>query len=79
MVQMNVKPGDRIVMTGEMESDPNPIPVGTKGTVTHVNVQPGLTFRDPEWAQISVDWDSGRTLMLLNTDSFAVVEQPTKE
>lgn len=73
-MQLNVQPGDRIKLTGQMENDPDSVPVGTEGMVTHVNVLPGLSFRDPEWAQINVEWDNGRTLLLLDTDSFAVVE-----
>lgn len=69
---INVKQGDRIVMTGVMD-DPDPIPVGTEGTVTHVNELPGIGLHEPDWAQIHVDWDNGRTLIVLDTDSFAVV------
>jgi len=79
VVEVNVKQGDRIVLTAPMESDPDGIPVGSKGTVTHINVVPTMGPHGGEWAQISVDWDNGRSLILLDTDSFARVEQPTKE
>lgn len=46
------KVGDRIELE-RMENDPDPIPVGTRGTVAGGN---GL--------QVYVDWDNGRTLMM---------------
>jgi len=49
--------GNRIELI-EMPEDPNPVPRGTRGTVTHVN-RVGDAF-----AQVSVDWDNGSTLML---------------
>lgn len=61
-----VKPGDRIELL-KMENDPNPIPVGTKGTVKDVN-QLG------DEAQIMVKWDNGRGLMLSYPhDKFKVI------
>lgn len=53
-VEVNVKQGDRIVLTAPMESDPDGIPVGSKGTVTHINVVPTMGPHGGEWAQISV-------------------------
>lgn len=58
--------GDRVKMTGVMENDPDPIMVGTEGTVTYVSEELG---------QYGVDWDSGRTLMLLRNDPFVVVKR----
>jgi hypothetical protein len=59
--------GDRIELV-EMHDDPDPIPAGTQGTVDWVNEL-------PEFAQIGVRWDNGRTLMLcVPPDSFRVVE-----
>lgn len=60
---INLKPGDRVRVTDLMPDDPDPIPVGTEGTVRHV------------WGsdQIDVEWDNGRTLMLLGTDPFEVI------
>lgn len=49
--------GDRIRLTSRM-IDPDPIPVGSTGTVTHVNP---THF----YAQVSVDWDNGRKLMMI--------------
>ena len=54
-------PGDRIRIVGIMPNDPDPIPVGTEGTVTSVN---------PTVGQIYVDWDINRSLILLTTDPF---------
>lgn len=54
---LTLKPGDRIELIA-MPEDPNPIPRGARGTVTHVN-RVGDTF-----SQVSVDWDNGSALML---------------
>jgi len=49
--------------------DPDPIPVGTMGTVTYVN-----TVRSMGFTQISVAWDNKRTLMLsVPPDKYEVV------
>lgn len=58
------RPNDRIRVTGLMPDDPAPIPIGACGTVTDVH---------PEVEQILVDWDNGRTLILLTTDPFEVL------
>ena len=52
--QLNV--GDRIRLVS-MTDDPDPIPVGTFGTVV------GL-YPHREWTQVDVDWENGRSLML---------------
>lgn len=57
--------GDRVRITGLM-SDPDPLPVGTTGTVTHVS-----DFGD--WSQVSVRWDNGRTLMLVFPEDSRIV------
>lgn len=54
---MSVKKGDRIELIA-MPEDPNPVPRGTRGTVTHVS-RVGDAF-----TQISVEWDNGSRLML---------------
>ena len=60
--------GDRVRLV-RMGADPDPIPVGALGTVTDVDHQ--VAFRS---TQVSVDWDSGRTLMLvLPEDAVEVV------
>lgn len=48
--------GDRIEVTGLMPEEPNPIPVGTQGTVVKVY---------HAHKQVDVNWDNGRKLMLL--------------
>lgn len=64
---MTVQPGDRIRVTGAMPDEPNPVPVGTQGTVVGVNV----------WAQqADVKWDHGRRLfLLLDVDPYEVIAQ----
>jgi hypothetical protein len=51
-----LKVGDRIRMIN-MPDDPNPIPPGEMGVVYRI-----APF--PEWTQVYVSWDSGRSLML---------------
>jgi hypothetical protein len=68
--------GDRIRLVS-MPHDPDPIPAGTHGTVTAIH-------EHQDWAQVEVDWDNGRSLMLtLPDDCIAIVEScrdqpPTK-
>jgi len=58
-----VAPGTRIVLV-TMPHDPDPIPRGTKGTVTGGNGE-----------QIWVDWDNGRSLNLaVDKDVWAVID-----
>lgn len=52
-----MKVGERIELLS-MPNDPDPIPVGSQGTITHVE-------KLDDSYQIDVDWDSGRTLMLI--------------
>lgn len=61
------KAGDRVRMTGLMPDDPCPIEVGTTGTVT------GVGGRIGGRVQIFVDWDTKRSLILLDTDPFEIV------
>lgn len=64
---MTVQPGDRVKITGVMPDEPNPVPVGTQGTVVAVNL----------WAQqADVKWDNGRRLyLLLDVDPYEVIAQ----
>ncbi|WP_181273657.1 DUF4314 domain-containing protein [Brevibacterium oceani] len=62
--------GDRVRITSTMPEDPDPIRVGTEGTVREVHVDVG---------QIRVDWDGGRTLILLTSDPFEIVRDPDGE
>lgn len=66
-----VKVGDRIRLL-DMAEDPDPIAVGSLGTVTGV-----VSFGS--WSQVIVDWDCGRGLILVvPPDRFEVLagEQP---
>lgn len=66
------KIGDRIELI-EMLDDPDPIPIGTQGTVNYVGKITGLG------QQIGVKWDNDRTLMLIGgVDGFKVL-RPNKE
>lgn len=64
---MKAKVGDRIEVYGILPNDPDPITVGTRGTVTSVD-KIGDAF-----VQYGIDWDTDRYLMLLDTDPFRVV------
>ena len=48
--------GDRIRLIA-MPDDPDPIPVGSTGTI--------LSVTEGRFAQIEVEWDSGRSLALV--------------
>lgn len=47
--------GDKVVLD-YMADDPDPIPPGTRGTITFVN-------RTDSFIQYGVEWENGRTLM----------------
>ncbi|MCX4094534.1 DUF4314 domain-containing protein [Nocardia sp. alder85J] len=57
--------GDRVRITGAMH-DPAPLEIGEEGTVTAVAPHSWGT-------QIFVAWDSGRHLILVQTDPFDVL------
>lgn len=60
-----VKVGDRVQITGVMPDDPDPLLVGTTGTVVRVL---------GSGRQADVDWDNGRTLLLLlDVDAYRVI------
>jgi hypothetical protein len=59
-MQTPLKKGDRIRLVS-MPQDPDPIPVGSLGTVIDVYDHCG-------WTQVDVDWDNGRALMLTMPD-----------
>ncbi len=54
MVQLKL--GDHIRLIS-MPMDPDPIPVGSLGTVLRIHAH-------GDWSQVEVAWDNGRTLML---------------
>ena len=64
----NLKKGDRIRLVS-MPQDPDPIPIGSLGTVIAVH-----NHRD--WMQVEVDWDSGRSLMLTMPDDCVSIVEP---
>jgi len=72
-MQNGLKIGDRIRLVS-MPQDPDPIPVGSLGTVVAV-------YDHREWTQVDVDWDNGRALMLtMPDDCVSIVEPiPTKQ
>ena len=66
-----VNKGDRVEVTARMPNEPDPIPVGTRGTVEEAF---------PQLNQIWVDWDeqpdgTKRSLILLFTDPFKIVRE----
>ena len=62
---MILQPGDRVQITGVMPDDPDPLPVGTTGTVVRL-LDSGR--------QADVDWDNGRGLLLLvDVDPYRVI------
>ena len=54
-----------------MADDPDPILIGQTGTVADVSQHGAGTSA---WFQIDVDWDNGRTLMLVSPpDTFEIL------
>ena len=71
-MRIRLKAGDRIRLVS-MPYDPDPIPVGSLGTVVAI-------YDHGDWMQVDVDWDSGRNLMLmLPEDCVARVEPNPRE
>ena len=64
--QRHYPPGTRIRLI-EMPNDPNPVPVGTTGTVLAVD----------DAGQLLMQWDNGRSLSLIpGVDNFEVLGRP---
>lgn len=62
---MEVKAGQRVRVMGVQPNDPSPLAIGEEGTV--------LEDGPNQFGQITVRWDSGRTLMLLAQDPFEIL------
>lgn len=56
------KTGDRVRLL-HMPDDPDPIPVGTEGTVRMIT--PLQFFGEKEQTQVTISWDNGRSLSCL--------------
>lgn len=66
----SIQKGDRIRLLS-MPDDPDPIPVGSTGTIESVTTGP--------LGQVRVTWDSGRSLNLIpGVDRFEVIERSTE-
>lgn len=66
-----LKEHDRIELLA-MPNDPAPIPVGSRGTVAFINELMDGT----DSCQLWVEWDSGRSLMLLYPiDRFRILSE----
>ncbi|MGV3483348.1 MAG: DUF4314 domain-containing protein [Planctomycetaceae bacterium] len=63
-----LKVGDRVRLVS-MGDDPDPIPAGEIGTVVGV-------YPQDDWQQIDVDWDCGRSLMLVTPPDRVEVVRP---
>jgi hypothetical protein len=66
----DLKPGDRIRLVS-MPDDPDPIEPGSEGTVLDVTDLQGLGKSS---FQISVDWDNGRRLCLIERDTWEKID-----
>ncbi len=61
-----VKPGTRVKLITIMENDPRPVPVGTCGTVSHID-DTGTVF---------VSWDTGSSLGLVyGEDKYEIISE----
>lgn len=66
----SIQKGDRIRLLS-MDNDPDPIPVGSTGTIESVTAGP--------LGQVRVTWDCGRSLNLIpGVDRFEVIERSTQ-
>jgi hypothetical protein len=66
----NAEVGDRVVITGVMSGEKDPLPIGARGTVDYVGA--GTS----EWSeQLGVKFDNGRNLLLLPFDPFDVIKK----
>jgi len=56
-----MKPGDRVELV-YMAEDPYPLPDGSRGTVRRTS---DVDLGDGPFVQVHVDWDCGRSIMLV--------------
>jgi hypothetical protein len=64
--------GKRIELI-EMRDDPAPLPEGSRGVVTRASTH---DFGTGPFTQVAVEWDNGRTLMLVvPPDRFRIIEE----
>lgn len=70
-----IRIGDRVRFLRHGEPDPAPLDPGQEGTVNWVST-PSKIFGGKR--QVGVDWDNGRTLMLIEgVDDFALIGKET--
>lgn len=70
-----LKKGDRVRLM-YMPNDPDPVPVGTLGTVQWVTDLHG--FRDKE-TQVIMKWDNGRSLCCICPPDVLEIVRPAEE
>lgn len=70
-MQPRLKKGDRIRLVS-MPEDPDPVPLGSIGTVIAVYDHEG-------WTQVDVAWDNGRSLMLTMPDDCVAIVEPNRQ
>jgi hypothetical protein len=68
---MTYQLGDRVRLVS-MGDDPDPIPAGTAGTVTHTAE---LMFVKKKQVQVGVRWDNGRSLSCICPPDVLAAEQ----
>ena len=66
--------GDRVRLVF-MPNDPDPILVGTEGTVTDVQQ---MDWGQDKFSQVSVDWDNGRRLSCVVPPDFLEIIAPAQ-
>lgn len=76
---MEIKPGDRVEFRAFDANDPevHDLAPGTRGTVTWVGAwTTAFSERGYKHRQIGVEWDNGRTLLLIDPlDQFTLVSE----
>jgi hypothetical protein len=70
----NAEVGDRVVITGRMYGERDPLPVGARGTIDYVGAGGSELSK-----QLGVQFDSGRNLLLLPFDPFYVIKKAVRK